>query len=377
MKTDVIFLGAGASATAGFPTNEGLANYIFEKLSQKNRDVYFQPKRFSGNLNALREATEDMRTHVARLREHWRATAETFRAANCLSVDEYCEISAPTANLVPAMKQVLRQVLFDHAAGWWKPSDYRRLVASLFKASEVYPDNRFTLVNFNYDGLLTKLLTDAIHWRCLRSCKPVPDFPEMAAIGGGYYQPQVEDDTPSVVQSAPLKPDQFYQHLPHGTVTVALNMARGLRSLQNLFYSRTERPDRETLFLAQYDSEPMIHFPWEPNGRRTEHKRQYEHAAMSVKEAKRIHFIGLSGHPLLRHSLKDVFAATSRDELLQKQWHVATTEKDAKRVARKLMDCFLSDDLRRDEDFCMDLASRFGSYPGFREWLDVAPHLNG
>lgn len=113
MKTDVIFLGAGASLSAGFPTNEGLANYIIYKLPNR---IWIEIERNDANL-----------------RKRWWELAELFRETGYFSVDAFCEKANQRQDVVRDMKQMLRLALFDHSKNWWAPeTEYRRLIDTLF-----------------------------------------------------------------------------------------------------------------------------------------------------------------------------------------------------------------------------------------------------
>jgi hypothetical protein len=155
MKTDVIFLGAGASLSAGFPTNKDLTNYIIYELSNRNK--------YGSGRNNLMGGRADVPERIER---EWAVLAESLRKTGFLSVDEYCEHIRDNAVKVGRMKRMLRMALFDHSYFWFENNDYRTFLESLFlkgRSTELNPD--FTVINFNYDGLLGTLLTDAVRER--------------------------------------------------------------------------------------------------------------------------------------------------------------------------------------------------------------------
>jgi len=61
---------------------------------------------------------------------------------------------------------MLWAALIDLGQEWDSWNDYGRFIYSLFKPSSPKLDDRKTIINFNYDGLLEKLLVDAMRERC-------------------------------------------------------------------------------------------------------------------------------------------------------------------------------------------------------------------
>jgi len=144
MKTDVIFLGAGASKSAGFPLNEELANKI----------IYDLPKR---NLPEKIKQCDSFH-----LKKTWSKLAESFFRQGSFSVDEFCQQLQGRPTDVEEIKRMVRFVLWESASGWSKPDvGYRRLRPTLF-INPITLNPRFAIINFNYDGLLGKMLADAV-----------------------------------------------------------------------------------------------------------------------------------------------------------------------------------------------------------------------
>jgi hypothetical protein len=363
VKTDVIFLGAGASVSAGFPTNEGLTRYIIEELPFRKRVTSvpydLPPPNF--------------------IESQWKRIARDLREANSLSVDEFCEIAQPTSGNGMELKRMLSLALFDKTAELKQWNDYVKFVYSLFRQGTPDLDDRFTIVNFNYDGLLGRMLVKAAQRRRMAANKGILAIEGLAALTGGWYgSDQLPGDDMLVRATNSFEPHRFCHHMPHGTFTVMRDSAGDLHSMEDVIYSEASHEAKENWFLKRYNRMPMIQFPWEKDSRLPVHQMQFEHAALSVEEAKRIHFIGLSGHSLLRHSLADIFSRVHPAMFQSKQWYIASPEDNQERVFRRLMDCFLPEELRRDEALKRQLLrpnyAKF--YPTFEAWIKASPHLD-
>jgi hypothetical protein len=95
-----------------------------------------------------------------------------------------------------------------------------------------------------------------------------------------------------------------------------------------------------------------------------------------VKEAKRIHFIGLAGHPLMRNSLRSIFQETwkAREDLASKKFFVATKHKDnTERVFRSICDCLLPEEWRKD-DAWREKNLSVTECGSFEDWIDHRWH---
>jgi hypothetical protein len=365
MKTDVIFLGAGASLSAGFPTNKDLTNYIIYKMSETTRFLPYE-NRTVVKLDLPKELASD----------GWENLKASLRKSAFLSVDEFCQLANRDPAIVARMKRLLRVALFDHTLDWFLNNDYRTFVESLFlKPASTELNSRFTVVNFNYDGLLGKLLTDAVSERCALAGTEPPTETKLAGLAGGYYaKPKAGLYTPAY-ESDILKEDEFAHHMPHGTL-VAVADSKNIYSLSDTIYGHDTAEKRVEVFLNSYWLDSLIHFPWEAGGRQDVYKRQNDHAAISIREAKRIHFIGLSGHPLLRTSICRMFAGTSLSELLSKEWHIATPD-DKWQTFLNIAEGFLinrANDTAGRQQFLSDANRRLRKYDSFAHWLRESPH---
>jgi hypothetical protein len=355
MKTDVIFLGAGASVRAGFPDNRELANFIINGME-----------------------LEYDRTRVEPLREELRRT-------NFLSVDEFCWKNNNPAE-VQDMKRIARYALavYPYRAKqkptrWDSPSNpYRNFIDTLFFRGEVFPEPRFTIVNFNYDGLLAKLLADAVWWRAYNEGKTDLAEPwRLAAVGGGYFH--FMDGI--AVQEYDLNRedlrDCFMHLMPHGTITVLRSDPLHISSMSEASYVYpNELSANSDIWQRGLKAFPAIDFPWEPDGSVSKmHRGQLGLAARAVKEANRIHFIGLAGHYLMRDSLSRIFEGMSEEEFARKEWFIATKESDYQRTFWNICECFLPDQLLKNDSWRRNnLRPQFCG--DFDNWMYLKPHHN-
>ncbi len=334
---------------------------------------------------------------VSGRQNEWETLARVLDQSNCESVDEYCKIAKPTQGSGKKMKKLLRLALFDYSCNLSRHSDYHQFAHKLFQPDSCSLDDRFTVVNFNYDGLLGQILTLQIRVNCRNAKENVPPKDKLALISGGYYtappplQP-AEGHTrhpPNLFQASPtgevcesvnIEGSEFAHHMPHGTFTISRDTGicppNNLLSLQHVIYAMPDTlspSEKAEYFVRTYDLEPMIHFPWEPESREPVHERQYEHSALSVKQAKRIHFIGLSGHRYLAESFAPIFALlTDKQDFLSKVWHVATTHDDRSAVFDKLLDCILPGTLRSDTDLRARLHANMTPHASFHAWLTAS-----
>ena len=102
-KTDVIFLGAGASACATFPVNEKLTHYLIYELVRHprfqgvSREWVTKLMQFEGRKN---EIFQD-----------WIECGESLRRSKVLSVDEFCQIATRTDEKNALIGHLKRMVL--------------------------------------------------------------------------------------------------------------------------------------------------------------------------------------------------------------------------------------------------------------------------
>jgi hypothetical protein len=368
MKTDVIFLGAGASVSAGFPTNEELANKI----------IYDLPKRDLPN-----DVLGRRRDH---LRDTWVMLGEKLRRDSSPSVDEFCENynTVLLAGNLAEMKKMVRLVLSDSGANWFASTvDYKRLTPTLFSDPRSL-NPRFAVINFNYDGLFGKMLADAVHERRQAVAIAGDYTKELAAIAGGFYSlPNDPVLAPPIVGDMENAADTFVHCMPHGTITVA-KAGEGLLSIMNGLYASEgasvrfpdgSRLTRDQAIMEFYSLDSAIHFPWEQTASLPIYDEQIKAAELELPKARRLHFIGLSGHRLMRHTLRKLFRNVNSEAAFKDfEWHVATKDPNIQRVFDGLLNCILPDELVDDDGLRDGLHKKMTPHTSFEDWLKVSPH---
>lgn len=241
MKTDVIFLGAGASASAGFPVGCGLAEYI--KLQFTNRtqsDCNKWPcQTFQDVARLLIENNRDSVDDFAQWAKKWRP------------------------DLTHTIKTMIRCALFDHSSKWrGQTNEYDRLVQRLLRKNDYEPDERVTVVNFNYDGLFGKLLADTVYARKERSAH----LEDLAAYAGGYYSRPEDGPVSKAIIGFPSRTEDSFEHcMPHGTAVTVWREQTAL-SLLNLVFPEDDTlspEEREAEFSKTHGAENFIRFPWD------------------------------------------------------------------------------------------------------------------
>lgn len=384
MPKDVIFLGAGASKCAGFPINRELTRYIIYEMASRRR---FED---AAGTYKIKQEGNPVSAQWKGILEQWSKAAESLRRSKELSVDEYCLLASPNGAVTETtlhLKRMLRSALMDFAPQWREWNDYGPFISDLFKPKSADLDDRFTIVNFNYDGLFGKLLTDAVleRWQIHKGVRPPVDY--LSELAGGYF-PQ---GGLVAVEATDVKSNSFVHVLPHGTITTLQKGSQKL-CIQDLLYAveysgpnLNNRAEMEADFYENlYMTTPMIHFPWEPSACAPVFERQLDIASRAVVEAERIHFIGISGHPLLGHTLQKIFRVGTREPPLEflsnKQWHIATMEPNHEATFWKIAQCFIPQLTlyRQFEEMMIGRATgnlrRVSFYKGFSDWLERKPY---
>ena len=249
---------------------------------------------------------------------------------------------------------------------------YRDFIDTLFYREAAIPDARFAIVNFNYDGLLAKMLVDAVRARG-------NDFDDgqLAMIGGGYVHDKRAMEARPISCTTEAAAEFFIHFMPHGTITV-LKAGESFISQEHIIYSSPPSITAGRLWEASEHLPPMIDFPWERDEIvPAQHRRQLDIAAAAVREAQRIHFIGLAGHPLMRDSLRRIFhpITNAKEELASKRFFVATAESDAKRTFRNICDCLLPSTWLGDTEW-REASLNLTPCGSFEQWIKLRPHYD-
>jgi hypothetical protein len=228
--------------------------------------------------------------------------------------------------------------------------------------------------------LFGKLLADAFlerHRSAGGVDEPRGDF--LAAIAGGYYNhPELEGVQSPVVSLEYYDLAEFIHYMPHGTMGMFLDEQDRPQSLLNVIYGlRDKVAVREATLWDKYFTTPLIRFPWEQGGQPGSMPPRLIGVANAVRMATRYHFIGLSGHKLMKNTLQSIFQVVDSSSVafLQKQYHVAT-KGNHDVVFDKLLDCILPPKLLDDTSLRDRLRKKMVRYSDFGEWLHRTPHLS-
>jgi hypothetical protein len=259
---------------------------------------------------------------------------------------------------------------------------YRSFLATLFPGACVFPESRFFIVNFNYDGLVGKMLVDAVRARREQSKENTTDDMDvrLSSMNGGYLDSKSSPLVTRCDMNIHIGKDIFRQILPHGTYCVWENTDESLVSLQRQVYPDTGNPSAQDLWKLGWEqgAVPQVDFPWEQDCESTKfHRQQMTVATKAVFQAKRIHFIGLQGHPLMMDSLRRIFSALqAASAVSEKHWHVATKESDPERVLFDIASCFLPQRYLQDSSWRHAAfgPERVSFYGDFADWIYKRPH---
>ena len=318
MGKHVIFLGAGASKSSGYP----LANELRLRLSSENHFVSWVkqcfPKAPEGTVLA---ATEYFR--------HFESSIDLFRRGAFASVDEFCRCISDQCkpdgdqhelDHVENMRWLTRAVLGalnpEHK---FEDSEYYLFIQKLFRTDslEKFRDD-ISILTYNYDPYLEFLLLRA--WAARNGgCWPA-DADLGNSITGGFFNPQnlgwTESNQPRlrllklhgsicsfVAGERLITPDHLFED-------------EGSRRAGTLFDSRDQR------------RAPPIIFPWEildedlrfrdkdfPNHGAQNYRiffhKVWERAREEVQGAEKISFVGLSMHGFLKLGFRYLFKGKS------------------------------------------------------------------
>ena len=154
-KKHVIILGAGASATSGYP----LANRL-RLLMSSEQVLKAELAKFNGpGLDQVFATVFDERTKQA---------VELFRHGGFATIDEFSYLArGKFAKEVQSLKRLLRFALaLQDPEDKFQDSDYYLFIQKLFH-KELFPlRNDYAILTFNYDPYLPYLLSKAYRTRC-------------------------------------------------------------------------------------------------------------------------------------------------------------------------------------------------------------------
>jgi hypothetical protein len=323
MEKHVIFLGAGASKTSGYPLADELRlliaspAFLHRRFREQTGDLYeeFKPK-LDDWMNGLRRPIQ------------------LFREGGFATVDEFIRLTGslyePEQN---ALTRLLSLCLAIHNPEQeFENSDYYRFIQRLFQRDLLNLRDDVSVLSYNYDPYLEFLLRRAYVTRC----EAVGEKPS----------PRVEDAILSGFESRGIHAwqgvDDFCLLKLHGTIALP---KRGRRGPDCLTHDDLFAPDPSTRFRAALSTRftgagfSPVYFPWEVIGPGGEFARRndfrfandaeqkrgvggyegeiglhelfeaiWKRARKEVQQATKISFVGISLHNYLRSGLKFLFA---------------------------------------------------------------------
>ena len=318
----VIFLGAGASKTSGYPLASGLRL----RLSSEDQLI--------ADLRELTEGTKGVPEDTERLQcrgffKPFKGTVEQFRRGGFGTIDEFSKLaSAKYPARVQEMKQLMLLALSLHnPEEKFHNSDYYPFIQRLFDQYDLHLlKPHVTVISYNYDCYLEYLLLQAQAYRNKLAEQPEPTVAQKGRISSGFFQP---DDAASLASLAGPEPE-FRHFKLHGSLTYASDSEH-----KRLFGASLS--DRLQLVhdTKINRSAPPVVFPWELFGDEMQFIRYQEFifakqakgtdqesqatilynlynsiwmgAKQAVQRAHKISFVGLSMHPYMLPGLKYLF----------------------------------------------------------------------
>jgi hypothetical protein len=336
----VIFLGAGASYTSGYPIGQEL------RLRMASKD-YFQAE--LNKIYPTGNSLVDVPLHDGKLKclqyfDRFAKSVELFRHGGFATVDEFSKLASESyPEHVQNMKKLMCLVLAIHnPEDKFQESDYYPFIQRLFRSDSLNQfRNEISVITFNYDCYLDYVLREARRYRLAVSkvsevVKNHPDVlkgpqeltePWSSKLSSGFYLQESE-------KALAWREDQFNYFKLHGSIAYGGRPA-------NFGYERLfgdPAPKRfdfldDDWFIKHYV--PPVVFPWElfdsNSGKfiseedfifvkgkdeisRRDGKQLFEHfkimwknAKLSVERANKISFVGLSMHEYLEGGLRYLF----------------------------------------------------------------------
>lgn len=315
-RKHVIFLGAGASFTSGYP----LANGLRLRLSNERQLIF--------DLEELAKVTKESVDFEERkiCRDYFtqfKDALEQFRHGGFGSVDEFSKLaSRKYPEFVQEMKQLMRLALSLHNPEWmFEQSDYYPFIQRLF-SDEALPSlkHNITVLSFNYDCYLDHLLLKAQCYRNRLGGLDEPTDGLKNRLTSGFFKPSDLSGLQDCTQ-------QFRYFKLHGSIAYAdgeahkeLFVAPIRKRLDAFKYKRPISPiafpweifDEDGKFIGQ---EKFIFVKEAEDDKQKEngvilyklYKTIWEGAREAVQNAYKISFVGLSMHPYLNHGLRFLF----------------------------------------------------------------------
>jgi hypothetical protein len=310
----VIFLGAGASLSSGYP----LANQLRLRLASEEQML----KELENH-----ESSDDTPKIISAYYKEFADSIDLFRHGCFGTVDEFAYLASekfPTSVL--AMKQMTRLALSLHNPEWqFEKALYYPFVQKLFDSKTLNTLRpNITVMTYNYDFHLEHIILKAHGIRNKLSGKPESEQFYLNKLCGGFFMHPTAD---AVNALANAMPDFRYFKL-HGSTGYAVDNTEFLLSKPHEIHLPLD------IKFAKMDIPPIV-FPWElfdeheqftkynsfkllnSSGTPAEEANLpllynlfsvvWNETKKSVMRANKISFVGLSGGQYLEAGLKFLF----------------------------------------------------------------------
>jgi hypothetical protein len=312
-KSHVIFLGAGASKSSGYPVANELRLMLCSESRLKDDVLKLVPHN---------EAAASLLTDYL---HSFKDSIPLFREGGFATVDEFSKLaSSAHHNHAMKMKHLTQLALgLRNPEDTFEKSDYYRFVQKLFDDDDLHSLRRdVTIISFNYDAYLDYLLVRAHGRRKGVVGMSASDSVWDNILSSGFYQ---MDNTDWF--NALSVPRGFHHYKLHGSI------AFGDTKSDYLYKALFEKPATERILkLIGEDGgkTPPIIFPWEifeptgsfikedefvhrrPKGIYKLYRTIWEGARDAVAMADKISFVGLSAHPYMEPGLRYLFNGVNR-----------------------------------------------------------------
>jgi len=319
----VIFLGAGASFTSGYPVGERLRLRL---ASEKNFSSDLDKALPNSKLGRKFPAGEETAGICLNYFKHFASVVELFRHGGFGTVDEFSKLAA---NNYPQHTQDIKKLMrlafaLHNPEDSFHESDYYPFIQRLFADDLHSLKNNITIISYNYDCYLDYLLLKGYQYRKRLSASPEINPVTKNMLTSGFFQPN------DITWAETIRGFNYFKL--HGSIAYATDkdFNHGQLFEKNVY-------DRLKPFETRYykSSVPPIVFPWELFGSNREfinandfifvkqansakereegirlyglYKEIWTNAAETVMRAEKISFVGLSMHPYLEDGLSWLF----------------------------------------------------------------------
>jgi len=330
----VIFLGAGASCTSGYPIGQEL------RLLMSSRN------HFAAKVQELYAGDVKMVEQVCEYFDRFTESIDLFRHGGFATVDEFSKLASGSyPEHVQNMKMLMRLVLALHnPEDSFHDSDYYPFIQRLFRGDSLNLfRNEIAIITYNYDCYLDYVMHEAYrHRQCLSTIpKSIKDNPQVLKGPQELVEPWTSKlssgfSTLGMEGQMAWRLDQFNYFKLHGSITNGNDPIAGYQAL-----FAPPKGERFNFLKDPYfrQTVPPVAFPWElfsssgvfipedefifvkenekhpqklEQGRLIfrHFKSMWENAKAVVGQAQKISFVGLSMHDYLEDGLKFLFDDT-------------------------------------------------------------------